>query len=94
MDGVRYFSWSGVGTFYRPLNLPDYAASLTDHAFVREQGDGLVGRCASHLGEVIRDDVPLNHFQIVNQMLGLHGGGADPVSLYLAHARRLRVMWL
>lgn len=94
VQGVRYFSWSGVGTFHHPLNLPDYIMSLTGQAFVREQGDGLVGRCASHLGEVIDDRVPLNHFQIVNQMPGLHADGVDPVSLYLAHARRLRGLGL
>lgn len=90
VQGVRYFSWGGVGTFHHVLNLPDYVMSLTGLAFKREEGDGLVGRCASHLGEVIRDDYPLNHFQIVNQLPGLHTSEVDPVALFVAHAQRLR----
>lgn len=94
VQGVRYFSWGGVGTFHHALNLPDYVMSLTGLAFKREAGDGLVGRCASHLGEVIRDDYPLNHFQIVNQLPGLHASEVDPVTLFVAHAQRLRQLGL
>ncbi len=94
VQGVRYFSWGGVGTFHHALNLPDYVMSLTGLAFQREAGDGLVGRCASHLGEVIRDDYPLNHFQIVNQLPGLHASEVDPVTLFVAHAQRLRQLGL
>jgi len=63
VDGVHYYSWSSIGQFYRALNLADYLMSLSGKAFVREaDNDGLVGRCSSHLGEVIRDDYPMNHF--------------------------------
>ncbi|MEA3583016.1 triacylglycerol lipase, partial [Klebsiella pneumoniae] len=53
--------------------------------FVREPGqcDGMVGRFSSHLGTVIGDDYPLDHFDIVNQSLGLVGKGADPVRLFV-----------
>jgi len=94
VQGVRYFSWSGVGAFHHALNLPDYAMSLTGLAFRRERGDGLVGRCASHLGEVLGDDHPLNHFQIVNQLPGLHSSQVDPVTLFVAHAERLKLLGL
>lgn len=91
-NGVRYYSWSGVGTFYNWLNPADYNMVLTGLAFRKEAGDGLVGRCASHLGQVIRDDLPLNHFHIVNQIGGLVGEGADPISPYVEHARRLKAL--
>ncbi len=88
---VRYYSWSSVGQFYRAVNMSDYLMTFTAKAFTRElDNDGLVGKCSSHLGQVIRDDYPMNHFQIVNQFSGLVGPGADPVGLFVAHARRLR----
>lgn len=90
VGGIRYYSWSGVGRFYRVLNPADYFMAFTHLAFRTEDGDGLVGRCASHLGQVIRDDYPMNHFHAVNQFWGLVGDGVDPVELYLEHARRLK----
>ncbi len=93
-NGVRYYSWSGVGTFHNWLNPADYIMTLSGLAFRKEAGDGLVGRCASHLGQVIRDDLPLNHFQIVNQIGGLVGEGADPIGPYVEHARRLKALGL
>lgn len=89
--GIHYYSWGTVGTFYRALNPADYLMSLTSLAFVRETAnDGLVGRCASHFGKVIRDDYPMNHFHSVNQLNGMVGPDADPVGLYVSHARRLK----
>lgn len=91
VEGVHYYSWSSIGQFYHPLNLADYLMSLSSMAFVREpENDGLVGRCSSHLGEVIRDDYQMNHFQAVNQFSGLVGPHADPVGLFVAHAHRLK----
>lgn len=91
VDGVRYYSWSSVGQFYRAANLADYLMALSAKTFVHERdNDGLVGRCSSHLGEVIRDDYPMNHFQAVNQFSGLVGPGVDPIALFVLHARRLK----
>lgn len=92
VQGVRYYSWSGVGTFYRVLNPADPVMWLTGLAFGGEANDGLVGRCSSHLGEVIQDDLPMNHFHIVNQIAGLVDESADPVAMYVAHARRLKAL--
>jgi len=88
--GQRFYSWSGVGRFFNALNLADYLMALTGQTFSREANDGLVGRCASHFGQVLRDDYPMNHFQAVNQFFGLVGPDVDPVRLYLDHARRLK----
>jgi triacylglycerol lipase len=89
-NGVRYYSWSGVGQIYNPLNPVDYALALTGLAFKGEANDGLVGRCSSHLGKVIRSDYRLNHLHQVNQLFGLVGLGADPVGLFRVHANRLK----
>lgn len=98
VDGVRYYSWSGTlqpGITDRGgnrLDGPNLFCRLFARCFRREAGhcDGMVGRYSSHLGRVIGDDFPLDHFDIVNQSFGLVGKGADPVGLFLDHARRLR----
>jgi triacylglycerol lipase len=38
---------------------------------------------------VIGDEYPLDHFDIVNQSLGLVGKGAEPIRLFVEHAARL-----
>ncbi|WP_339531797.1 triacylglycerol lipase [Pseudomonas mucidolens] len=102
VDGVRYYSWSGTlqpGKTDRGRNLLDgshRSCRLFARTFVREKGqcDGMVGRYSSHLGMVIRDDYALDHFDIVNQSLGLVGKGAEPVRLFVEHAQRLKAAGL
>jgi triacylglycerol lipase len=102
VNGVRYYSWSGTcnrGARTAASNLFD-TTNLTCRIFARTftkergQSDGMVGRFSSHLGTVIGDDFPLDHFDIVNQHLGLVGKGADPVGLFLDHAARLKAAGL
>ncbi len=88
--GMRLYSWSGVGQFYRAANPADYLMALTHQGFRSEASDGLVGRCASHFGQVIRDDYPMNHFHAVNLFFGAVGPDVDPVQLYVDHAKRLK----
>ncbi len=91
VNGIRYYSWSGVGQFYRVLNPGDYAMALTGWVSGDDgPNDGLVGRCSSHLGVVIRDDYPMNHLHAINHLFGVVGPEVDPVGLYRAHAQRLR----
>jgi triacylglycerol lipase len=98
VNGVRYYSWSGTlqpGKTDRGRNLLDgtnRSCRLFARTFVREAGqcDGMVGRYSSHLGAVIRDDYPLDHFDVVNQSLGLVGRGAEPIRLFVEHAQRLK----
>jgi len=102
VNGVRYYSWSGTlqpGRSDRGLNRLDgtnVTCRLFARTFTREGGqcDGMVGRFSSHLGTVIGDDYPLDHFDIVNQTLGLVGKGADPVRLFVEHAKRLKAAGL
>ncbi|AEA66735.1 MULTISPECIES: esterase/lipase family protein [Pseudomonas] len=98
VNGVRYYSWSGTlqpGKTDKGRNLFDgtnRSCRLFARTFVREAGqcDGMVGRYSSHLGTVIGDDYPLDHFDIVNQSLGLVGKGAEPIRLFVEHAERLK----
>lgn len=102
VNGVRYYSWSGTlqpGKTDRGRNLLDgtnRSCRLFAKTFVREAGhcDGMVGRYSSHLGMVIGDEYPLDHFDIVNQSLGLVGKGAEPIRLFVEHAARLKAAGL
>lgn len=90
VNGVRYYSWSGTGVLTNALDPSDYLLGLTSLAF-SEANDGLVGRCSSHLGKVIRDDFRQNHLDEVNQVLGLSAPfTTNPVSVYRQHANRLK----
>ncbi len=98
VNGVRYYSWSGTlqpGKTDSGRNLFDgtnRSCRLFAKTFVNEVGhcDGMVGRYSSHLGTVIGDEYPLDHFDIVNQSLGLVGKGAEPIRLFVEHAARLK----
>ncbi|MBF8778990.1 triacylglycerol lipase [Pseudomonas fulva] len=102
VDGVRYYCWSGTlqpGLTDQGRNRLDGShrfCRLCARSFVRERGqcDGMVGRYSSHLGQVIGDDYPLDHLDIVNQSLGAVGKGVDPVRLFIEHAARLKAAGL
>jgi triacylglycerol lipase len=102
VNGVRYYSWSGTiqpGITNKGVNRfdgPNIACRLFARTFTREAGqcDGMVGRYSSHLGTVIGDQYPLDHFDIINQTFGLVGKGAEPVKLFVEHAQRLAAQGL
>jgi len=73
----------------------DAAMLATSVFFGSEANDGLVGRCASHLGVVLRDDYGWNHLDEVNQLFGLRGlFASDPASVLRAQANRLQAAGL
>jgi len=98
VGGVRYYSWSGTlqpgitdhgGNRFDPSNR---FCRLFAKTFTREvgQSDGMVGRYSSHLGKVIGDQYPLDHFDCINHHFGQVGIGAQPVRLYIEHVQRLQ----
>ncbi len=90
VGGVRYYSWSGTGVLTNALDVSDVALGLTSLVY-SESNDGLVGRCSSHLGDVIRDNYFHNHLDEVNQILGLVSiFEANPTEVFRAHANRLK----
>jgi triacylglycerol lipase len=98
VNGVRYYSWSGV----LPDNVLDQGMNALDplHGFLRafsryfiteaEQNDGMVGRYSSHLGTIIRSDYPLDHLAVISQSAGTITKTIDPIELYIQHALRLK----
>lgn len=90
-NGIRFYSWSGTRLLTNAADVSDYALSLTGLAFQGEQNDGLVGRCSSHFGTVIRDDYRMNHLDEVNQVLGLtYLFETNPRTVFRMHANRLK----
>lgn len=90
VNGVRYYSWSGTRALTNVLDLSDPALGVAS-LFYSEPNDGLVGRCSSHLGDVIRDNYRMNHLDEVNQLFGLvYWFESNPKSVFRAHANRLK----
>lgn len=89
-QNVKLYSWSGSSVFTNVFDAADYPLGLASLAF-GDDNDGLVGRCSSHFGRVLRDDYSLNHLDEVNQILGITGlFMTDPVSVFREHANRLK----
>lgn len=98
VNGIRYYSWSGISPLTSVIDPSDAAMSLTSLSFLGQadsQNDGLVGRCSSHLGKVIRDNYLMNHYDEVNQVFGLVSLlGTNPKSVLRQHANRLKLAGL
>ncbi|BCD87601.1 lactonizing lipase [Pseudomonas solani] len=91
VNGVRYYSWSGTNPLTNVLDISDVLLGATALTFKGEATDGLVGRCSSHLGKVVRDNYRMNHLDEVNQTFGLTSlFETDPVTVYRQHANRLK----
>ncbi len=93
VNGVNYYSWSGTYVPAFDSNVLDPADGFLSVTWLMVSGsnDGLVSRCSSHMGKVIRDDYTLNHADEINGMWGLKSlWASNPVQLYVDHARRLK----
>lgn len=91
VNGVRYYAFGGRAVSTQPLDATDTLLLTSGLAFGLTASDGLVSPCSSRWGTVIRDDLPWNHFDQVNQSFGLRSLFApDPVAVYRAHANRLK----
>ncbi|MEO1174368.1 MAG: lipase, partial [Myxococcota bacterium] len=94
VNGIYYYSWSGTGVLTNALDIGDLLLGASSLVY-SEANDGLVGRCSSRFGRVIRDDYFLNHLDSVNQVLGLTSWfETDPKSLIRAHVNRLKNLGL
>ncbi|KFN43433.1 esterase/lipase family protein [Arenimonas oryziterrae] len=91
VGGVRYYSMGGTSVLTNLFDVSDPLLGAGALFFGFEANDGLVGRCSSHLGVVLRDDYSWNHLDEVNQAFGLRQlFSSSPASVLRAHANRLK----
>ena len=91
VNGIRYYSWGGTSRLTNVFDPSDALMVAGGLFFGGEPNDGLVGRCSSHLGTVLRDDYAWNHLDEVNLMFGIRGlFSSDPKSVIRTHANRLK----
>ncbi|WP_284620573.1 lipase family alpha/beta hydrolase [Aquabacterium humicola] len=91
VNGVRYYSIGGASVLTNALDPSDTLLGLTSLSFKGAANDGLVERCSSHWGTVLRDDYPWNHADQINHAFGLRGWFTpDPLVVYRAQANRLK----
>jgi triacylglycerol lipase len=89
-NGIALYSWAGSSVLTNLFDLSDPALGLAS-LFYSESSDGLVGRCSSHFGKVLRDNYRMNHLDEVNQLFGFVSiFETNPVSVFRSHANRLR----
>ncbi|MDN3442147.1 triacylglycerol lipase [Psychrobacter sp. APC 3279] len=90
-NGIKYYSFSGVGQITSVLDPSDYILAVTGVPFAGESNDGLVSACSSRLGYVIRDNYRMNHLDSADQVLGLTAWGeSEPKSIYRTQVNRLK----
>lgn len=93
VNGIQYFSWSGIQPYTNPLDIGDPLMATMSLVFGAEPNDGVIGACASHLGQVIRDNYRFNHLDETNMFFGLGNiFETSPITLFRQHANRLRNM--
>ena len=92
VNGIPYYSFSGVGQITNGLDPSDYLLKLTAIPFGdNDPNDGLVSACSSRLGYVVRDNYKMNHLDSVNQVLGFTAWGQpNPKTLYRDQVNRLK----
>ena len=95
VNNVRYYSMGGTNVLTNFLDVSDPLLGAAGLFFGSESNDGLVGRCSSHWGVVLRDDYSWNHGDEINQVLGLRSlFSSSPTSVYRAQANRLKLLGL
>ncbi len=91
VNGIRYWSVGGTSVATNLFDVSDVLLVTTGAIFGFEQNDGLVSRCSSRWGTVLRDNYSWNHLDEVNQAFGLRGlFSQDPVAFYRSQANRLK----
>ncbi len=91
VNGIRYYSMGGTSVLTNIFDVSDGLLGAGALFFGFEQNDGLVGRCSSHLGTVLRDNYPWNHLDEVNQAFGLRQlFSPSPASVLRSQANRLK----
>jgi triacylglycerol lipase len=90
VSGIRYYSWTGAVTTTNILDITDPLMGIAGLFYLLEPNDGLVTVCSAQFGDVIADDLIMNHLDEINQILGIGSlFEVDPRTLFSDHVRRL-----
>lgn len=90
-NNILFYSFSGTAIKTNISDISDLMLAITSEYYKGEDNDGMVSRCSSHWGKVVKDNYPWNHLDEVNQVFGAIGKGApDPTAFYKQHANRLK----
>ena len=94
--GIYMYSFSGTRAVTNILDpLDSLFAGTSLIVDITGDNDGMVSRCSAKFGRTIRDNLPWNHADEVNQVLGLKSLFApDPIDIYRQHANRLKLQGL
>lgn len=92
---IRWYSFSGTSVKTNGWDISDLIMDAGAGYFKGEASDGMVSRCSSHWGKVIKDNYTWNHLDEINQVLGIVGPTSpDPVAFYKQQANRLKLLGL
>ena len=95
VKGIALYNWTGIANTTNLLDPDTILTGLGPIAFSGQPNDGLVSKCSSKFGKTIRDDYAWNHFDEVNQVLGMKGLFApNPVDVFRQHVNRLKLAGL
>jgi triacylglycerol lipase len=87
---IRNYSWTGTQPMTHLFDILDPVFGLLSLLY-DEPNDGLVERCGSHFGDVIRDNYKMNHLDEINQLFGLVSWfDTNPKATFRTHANRLK----
>ena len=95
-NGIKYFSWGGNQYSTNVLDPLDSMLVPIFGLFVpeyKDEGgflwDGLVPVCGQAIGQVIKLDYNANHFDAINQLMGLGSWKLNVPAIYTKHANML-----
>lgn len=91
VNKIHYYSFSGIQPVTTLVDPSDSLLALTSLSFGNDANDGLVSRCSSRLGEVVRDDYKMNHLDSINQVFGIVSLlDTNPLTVYRNHVNRIK----
>lgn len=95
VNGIALYNWTGISNTTNLLDPDTILTALGPIVFSGQPNDGLVSKCSSKFGKTIRDNYAWNHFDEVNQVMGMKGLFApNPVDIFRQHVNRLKLQGL
>ncbi|MFT7684413.1 MAG: triacylglycerol lipase [Moritella dasanensis] len=95
-NGIKYFSWGGnqySTNVFDPLDsmlVPIFGLFVPEYKEADGfQWDGLVPVCGQAMGKVVKLDYNANHFDAINQLMGLGSWKLNIPAIYTKHANML-----